>query len=140
MPGYGVTPETTRWKDRVVVNHCAEIECVPFFKKCAAHGEFTEGKDLPEQNAISPDVTLHGVYPLKGALWCHPLHWQTHLMGSMSPTLCVRSDDKISNTLQPMNDVKYHLTYISSHNIVGVVVDVPGQSKVTNFHQSAFCH
>lgn len=32
------------------------------------------------------------------------------------------------------------MTYISSHNIVGVVVNVSGQSEVTNFHQSAICH
>lgn len=34
----------------------------------------------------------------------------------------------------------HNVTYISSHNIVGIVVDVPGQSKVTNFYQPAFCH
>lgn len=31
-------------------------------------------------------------------------------------------------------------THISSHNVVGVVVDVPGETKVTDFGQPAFRH
>lgn len=39
----------------------------------------TERKDLPEQNAVRPDVTQGGVEVVKDALRSHPLHWQEGL-------------------------------------------------------------
>lgn len=50
----------------------------PNKQQCQAH---TKGKDLPEQNAVRPDITQCGVEVVKDALRSHPLHGQKGLQG-----------------------------------------------------------
>lgn len=95
----------------------------------------TEWEHLPEQNAVSPDVALHGVDPLEGALGRHPLHRQAHLTGG--ETLWVTRRRSIERATYRAS---CSFTHVSSHDVVGVIVDVPGQPKVADFDQPAFRH
>lgn len=95
----------------------------------------TEWENLPEKNAVRPDVTLHGVDPLEGAFGCHPLHWQPHLKEGGGH--CESQEEDV--LVVPLN-ASCSFTHISSHDVVGVVVDVPGKPKVTDFDQPTFRH
>lgn len=50
----------------------------PIKQRCQAR---TKGKDLPEQNAVRPDVTQCGVEVVEDALGSHPLHGEEGLQG-----------------------------------------------------------
>lgn len=49
---------------------------------------------------------------------------------------------KLPKTWQLRKDaiIKFLVTYISPHNVVGVVIDIPGQSEVTYFDESSLGH
>ena len=42
----------------------------------------TEGEDLPEQDAVGPDVRQAGVKVVEDALWGHPLQGKEGLVGT----------------------------------------------------------
>lgn len=61
----------------------------------------TEGKDLPEQNAVRPDVTQCGVEVVEDALRGHPLHREKGLHGEREEIQPSIPPDDVQQQKQP---------------------------------------
>lgn len=90
---------------------------------------FTQGEDLPKQNAVGPHVALGGKHLIKDGLRRHPLQREAGLSDNQSTGAGLQE-------VVPSFSVNYAFmcTHISFADVIRVLVDISGQAEITDLH------